>query len=299
METEDEVQRTLSQARVRDSGFIRYEVNTERIAQRFTKRLSVGERLILGTCAGPLLWATILHSFGEDPAMRSIASYLRLDFPPENPIPVIPKSAVSAMEGVALGLPGDPVKHGKFPSQPTKLARLALAASQHYSASKLRYAAQHAYDPHRPYHAHEALACAFVHPEVDGYEVAANSDRTWKNRGSRSRRKSNQIILWARRNQYLRDETSCRCEHDCTKAPREIAEALELAATWDIRKSILRLIEHNEARWRALFQCVRCHKFWEEAEISSGQASLFFGYPVNVDGLQHWLEDSEGHYVLE
>ncbi|MFD0579378.1 hypothetical protein [Dactylosporangium darangshiense] len=89
----------------------------------------------------------------------------------------MPAELLPAVREIALGEPGDPVRHGLFPSYPTKLARLALAAQGEYDAAVVLAAAERAYEPGRPYHAHDALACALVHPGIGAGERAGLVER--------------------------------------------------------------------------------------------------------------------------
>ncbi|GAA5045341.1 hypothetical protein GCM10023259_018120 [Thermocatellispora tengchongensis] len=72
------------------------------------------------------------------------------------------------------------------PSTPSKLARLALARAGEPSAEEVRAAASSAYDRYRPYHAHDAIACALVHPGLDASTTVA--DLTGSLAGRRQRR---------------------------------------------------------------------------------------------------------------
>lgn len=130
-------------------------------------------------------------------------------FPPRGALPVVTDSDLAGLHAVARGAPGDLVWPGLFPRPPAKLARLLLAARGHFDPASLTRLAQTQYGGDRPrqarsvrrYDAHDALACALVHPGVPAVARAAlvstllySPDRR---RGWRSRQKSWVIVRWA------------------------------------------------------------------------------------------------------
>ncbi|WP_141811065.1 hypothetical protein [Nocardia bhagyanarayanae] len=117
---------------------------------------------------------TALHAvFGHTAGARAVFSYLACDFPPALDIPAPDNPRILAgLITLADGMPGDAVSHGLFPSPITKLARLCLASIGHYPPTAVLDAARGAYDVGRSYCAHDAVACALVHPEISVTERA-------------------------------------------------------------------------------------------------------------------------------
>ncbi|WP_436532038.1 HEAT repeat domain-containing protein [Actinoplanes sp. HUAS TT8] len=203
------------------------------------------------------------------------------DFPPESPVPPVPAEDLPAVRLAARGEPGDPVRPGLFPRPAVKLARLALAQAGDYPADSVRKAAETAYDRGRPYRAHDALACALVHPEVDATDLALSYGRQRQGeRGWRSRRKTHQVLAWARRYGYLPLESGCVCAHGwfTTSPSRDVAAAM--SAHWDAIRPRCTLIETDTDHWRRLWRCDRCGEHWVEESVSSGHAELYYAYPA-------------------
>ncbi|UWP83143.1 hypothetical protein [Dactylosporangium fulvum] len=225
----------------------------------------------------------------------AVIDYLDGSFPPERPIPPIPPHLLATVHAEAHGEPGDPVWPGLFPSTRAKLARLALARWREYPAGVVLRAAEHAYGRYRShydgsYHAHDALACALVHPDVDAVALADRygghhrGERGWK-----SRRKTWQLLRWARRHGYLPGLTRCACGHDWFVAPPTQQAAVALAGHWTAIRPLLVSEAVDIDRWLAVFRCSRCGEFWAEDSIPSGHAELFFGYPIHTRDPRGWL----------
>lgn len=143
-------------------------------------------------------------------ALMSIASFLQASpFPPVGALPAVSADDVAGLRAAARGEPGQTVWPGLFPRPPVKLARLLLAARGEFDAATLREVAVGRYGGDRPraarearrYDAHDAFACALVHPDLDADAraalVAAVLPLTPGRRGWRSRRKSWAIVRWA------------------------------------------------------------------------------------------------------
>lgn len=184
-------------------------------------------------------------------------------FPPASRLPPCSAEDLDWLVARAQGAPGATVWPGLFPRTPAKLARLLLAASGAFDAQTVLTSARTAYLPDsgcylpgrpraaRRYDAHDALACALVHPllavevrqQLLGVVLAAADPR----RGARSRRKSWEVVRWAVRAGYLPAEglpapvrerltPAPSRPHELRSgpaAPLGIPEALErLAASW-------------------------------------------------------------------
>lgn len=210
-----EVTRALTALRPRDCVFVVYDVTDAAIATPAVARLDDRQRLLAGIASQSVLREAVLA--GSDPAGAVLTGYLGDCFPPRRDVPVLSPYWMEVLRAIGLGVPGEPVAHGLFPSVPSKLARLAVARSGGYPAALVRDAAVHAYDGGRPYDAHDAVAAALVHPGVDAEEVAAEitgaiaaeiaralAARTRSVRGRRSRRKTHALLAWAHRAGYLR-----------------------------------------------------------------------------------------------
>lgn len=276
---DDAVERQLLALRPRTCGFWVLDVLEPAAAWAVLPGLPVERLLLAGAAAGPALLPLVRSALGYDPAVQELLGFLRQPFPPEGPVPPVPARAEASVRSFALGAPGDPVAHGLFPSRVTKLARLALAAEGRYAAGPVRAAAEHAYDRGRPYHAHDALACALVHPAVDGAPLAARHERSA--RGRRSRRKTAQVLAWARHELYLPPPVTCECRHERFRPPRAQWEAVRLAGTWSRVRPLLSPVS-SEGWGRAVHRCVRCGRYWREDVLSSGHADLSYGYPLDT-----------------
>ncbi|MEV5413728.1 hypothetical protein AB0K60_33490 [Thermopolyspora sp. NPDC052614] len=197
---EETVRRWLATIRPRDCVFSDViEVADPAIAVRPLAQAPVVALLLAGvTRTGPVLAGLVAGGWNGDAEALALTRFLADRFPPGVPIPAVSDRWLPALRDIAQGEPGDPVAHGLFPSVPGKLARLALARAGEPSARAVRAAALRAYDRGRPYHAHDALACAIVHPGVDAAALVAELTAAAPARGWRSRRKTHRVIRWAR-----------------------------------------------------------------------------------------------------
>jgi hypothetical protein len=278
-----------------------YDVPNRALAWPLLRGLTASQRLLATVTAGLVLRPTVEVSWGDKPPAVALGMYLSERFPPEIEVPVVGADWVAPMREIALGEPGEPVAYGLFPSTPTKLARLALARSGLYPADVVRRAAEGAYGPDRShlarsYHAHDAFACALVHPEVDATELVDRYLREEHGRlGWRSRRKTHRLIVWARWFGYLVDESPiCPCGHDAREVPTTQAEALALAYHQKAIKHLLVVVEQDPARWLGVFKCIRCGRYWAEDSMTSGHADMFFIYPIETDDPHAWLVQAQG-----
>ncbi len=155
------------------------------------------QRLLGAAAAGPALWRAIVKSFDDDPDAFALCAFLREPFPPAT-LAKACASWIVPLRKLALGNPGDAVPHGVSPSRATKLARILLSLWAVYPPDLVRDAARTAYCRSRPYHAHDAVACALVHPDVDAASILEShlSDGR-RERGAKSRKKTWQLRRWA------------------------------------------------------------------------------------------------------
>jgi hypothetical protein len=294
LSTEAEIEAGLSRLGVRDCDYVTVEVADAALVGPVLARLTASQRLLAAMAAGPVLHSAIRASSGYRPQEWAFEDFLRGGFPPDQPVPAIPSQLFAPVQTIALGGPGDPVVPGLFPGSGTKLARLALAGDRGYQAETVLHAAEHAYDPGRPYHAHDAFACALAHPDIDATDLADRYRRHGNNdRGWRSRRKTHALLAWARRHSYLPDPSTCPCGHDRFATPQTIRHGLALARNWNTIQPLLAVIERDPLRWLGLFRCTRCSRFWAEDSMTSGHASLFFGYPITTDHPADWITRAE------
>ncbi|WP_425440859.1 DUF7674 family protein [Polyangium sorediatum] len=136
-------------------------------------------------------------------------------FPPPGPLPPHDDADVPLLVRRAQGAPGAPVWPGLFPRPPAKLARLLLSSRGYFPAASVLAAAQNAYPTDAPrapranrvYDAHDAFACALVHPGLGPAVRAALVEATIgaeaPERGWRSRRKSFALFRWAAEHGHL------------------------------------------------------------------------------------------------
>lgn len=161
----------------------------------------------------------------------TIASFLQgSPFPPRGALPAVTADDVASLRAAAQGTPGQVVWPGLFPRPAVKLARLLLASCGDFDATALREVAMGRYggDPPRAaketrrYDAHDAFACALVHPDLDAEAraalVAAVLPQKPGRRGWRSRRKSWAIVRWAASAGYV----------DCSRLPPAIVASIPL-----------------------------------------------------------------------
>ena len=164
------------------------------------------------------------HHFIPDKHLVSVPTGVRLfisseTFPPSSLWlwPILTPADLQWLEREACGAPGSLVWPGLFPRLHQKLARLLLASAGHYDPHIVLAAARNAYAPDRgallpqkpretrQYHAHDAFACALVHPKISIEERHALALETLapSSRGHRSRRKTWAILRFAFSNGFL------------------------------------------------------------------------------------------------
>lgn len=161
-------------------------------------------------------------------------------FPPTGALPDLSAQDVAEVRGIAQGPPGSLVWPGLFPRPPAKLARLLLAARGAFDSVEVcriattQYggdlARRHGPRDRRRYDAHDALACALVHPGVTAAERAALISglltAASQRRGWRSRRKSWAILRWAEQTDHIdRDLLPAALQADLALPPPDAAAA--------------------------------------------------------------------------
>lgn len=182
------------------------------------------------------------HQVILDKHLESLPTGARLflsceTFPPCSLWPILTPAELPLLEREACGTPGSLVWPGLFPRVRQKLARLLLAAAGHYDPRTVLSAALEAYGPDRGaflpekpretrrYHAHDAFACALVHPGISMEERNALVLETLapRSRGSRSRQKTWAILRFAFKNGFLTPDQlpqnvveQLTCPHDQT-----------------------------------------------------------------------------------
>ncbi|GAB3855468.1 hypothetical protein ACFPIJ_59720 [Dactylosporangium cerinum] len=280
-----EVEQGLAGLRPRDTGFWTVDVAEPGAAWAVVRELPLDRLVLAGVAAGPGLLELVRAALGYDPGAQEFLTYLRGWFPPAGDVPPVPARLLDAVRGLALGAPGEPVAHGLFPSTVTKLSRLALARHRVYPAGVVLEAARRAYSG--PYDAHEALACALVHPDVDTDALVWQHTR--RGRGWRSRRKTNRVLAWGRRHGYLAEPLVCGCRHERLEAPGARWEAARLAGNWTRILPLLDEVVSDPARWLAVYRCSRCERLWAQDTVSSGHADLTYGYPIATTDPAGWL----------
>ncbi|MFF0547056.1 hypothetical protein ACFYTF_29880 [Nocardia thailandica] len=170
------------------------------------REVATARLLCAARVARPDLLAAIHAAFYHTDDAWAVLSYLSRGFPPPVDIPAPDDPRLRAgLVALAEGMPGDVVSHGLFPSPLAKLARLCLASAGHYPPGPVLDAARGAYDAGRPYYAHDAVACALVHPGIGVAEradllrhLSARDAGGLAPRGRRARRKFWRIVRWAR-----------------------------------------------------------------------------------------------------
>ncbi len=169
----------------------------------------------------PLVLPAMCDAWGAAVTPTLAAFLQHSPFPPTGPLPPVAESDLDELRAAARGAPGDLVWPGLFPRPPVKLARLLLAARGDFEPSQLRQLAASRYGgdlarrngprDQRLYDAHDALACALVHPGLAASDRAALIGQLLgsppRRRGWRSRRKSWAILRWAVRAAQL--DPSC------------------------------------------------------------------------------------------
>lgn len=171
------------------------------------RSIAPGRRLCAAALANEELLDALCASFGGTTEADLVLAYTREDFPPGGQIPT-PRAPdiLRGLYELAEGRPGEPVPHGLIPSRLTKLARLSLAAGAHHPAAEVVEAAISAYST-GPYCAHDAVACALIHPGVDQEQRLALAKTLWswalERCGWRSRKKLLALLRWAARRNRL------------------------------------------------------------------------------------------------
>lgn len=209
---------------------------------RGTKRLI--DEFKLETHPGPTRHQVILNRHPE-----SIPTGTRLfisseTFPPHSLWPILTPADLQWLKREACGAPGSLVWPGLFPHLHQKLARLLLASAGHYDPRIVLSAARDAYAPDRGAflpqkpretrrcHAHDAFACALVHPgiSIDERHALALETIAPSSRGQRSRRKTWAILRFAFSNGFLAAD----------RLPQEVVERLSPAHGLDPTSSHVR-----------------------------------------------------------
>jgi hypothetical protein len=194
----------LARLRPRDADFVRVESADLLTTRQIVARLTPEQCLVASAATGPLVWRTLVEQLGEDDDTVVVCELLRGPFPPMITLPTLGEVWLNRLRPIAQGQPGDPVTHGLFPGRLTKLARLALARAGAYPEALVWQAAEQAYRSSRPYHAHDALACAIVDRRLNaGPLLRAYLGDTARQRGWRSRRKTWALARWAQHYGYL------------------------------------------------------------------------------------------------
>jgi hypothetical protein len=194
----------LARLRPRDVDFVRVDSAELLATRQIVARLTVEQCLVASAAAGPLVWRTLVEQLGDDDDTVAVCELLRGSFPPLIALSTLGEVWLNRLRPIAQGQPGDPVTHGLFPGRLTKLARLALARAGAYPEAVVWQAAEQAYLPSRPYHAHDALACAIVDRRLDaGPLLRTYLGDTSRQRGWRSRRKTWALARWAEHYGYL------------------------------------------------------------------------------------------------
>jgi hypothetical protein len=193
--------------RPRDADFVVLEVDPGAVGSSLLRLFSPQTCLLAAAAAGPNLQRALAVRLGDDATSWALCQLLAGPFPPARPLCPLDATWRERLRPLALGRPGDPVEHGLFPARATKLARLLLAAGGDYPADEVLLAAREAYARGRPYHAHEALACALVCAGAPARALVRERLRDTKAvRGWRSRRQTHALGRWARDFGYLAEE---------------------------------------------------------------------------------------------
>lgn len=189
----------LADLRPRDADYIVLEVREGERWRQHLARLSLEQSLIAAAAAGPNLGRELARRLGDDAVAVALCELLAGPYPPGRALVRVDPARLAWLRPLALGAPGDRVEHGLFPSRATKLARLLLAAAGDYPADHVLAAARAAFARDRPYHAHDAIACALVCAGAPARELMRELLRhTGRDRGRRSRRKTHELARWAR-----------------------------------------------------------------------------------------------------
>ncbi|MHA6759546.1 hypothetical protein [Streptacidiphilus sp. PAMC 29251] len=298
MTSEREVAERLSRLVPHDAECHVYEIAHAGLARSVLPQLPADQYLIAAAAAGPVLWDQIQASFGYSSLLETM-EHFRDQFPPKEPIPAtvpsFPPEFGTAIEQLAEGEPGDPVAQGLFPSRVTVLARLLLSRADIYPADAVLRAAEQSFGrDHGSRPTHDAFACALVHPRIDAVGLAE-----WHQRQPRdhldhhARRRTDQLLAWARFHGYLPDPSGCPCGHHRFTVPRTRRDTTALYKHRQKIDHLLAPIELDPSRWLGVYACTLCGKIWAEDDITSGHAELFFYYPITTTDPKAWLSRAE------
>ncbi|WP_224243219.1 DUF7674 family protein [Hyalangium gracile] len=158
----------------------------------------------------------------------------------------------------AKGKPGQTVEPGLFPRAEAKVARLLLAAAGYWEPNELlalAYACDSSERSHfkKSYHAHDAFACALVHPRISPEErarlitVVLAPDKSLRV-GWRSRKKSWALARWAVARGFIEPTLLTPVLRHELVAP--VAEPSPEKTAWTSRDFIDALIDCR-LKWRA------------------------------------------------
>lgn len=195
----------IASLRPRDADYVLLEVGGECRDQ--LTRYPPTQCLVAAAAAGPLLLRGLIARLGGASVAAELCRLLAGPFPPEAPLCRPDPTWREHLRPLALGGPGDPVEHGLFPSRATKLARLLLAAAGEFPVDAVLRAAAGAFDRGRPYHAHDAVACALVCGGAPARQILrVHLADTRARRGWRSRQKTHALARWAAAAGYMTEE---------------------------------------------------------------------------------------------
>jgi len=168
----------------------------------FLATLSPVACLLGASVAGPDLRDALVARLGGSPEVGALCTFLGGAWLPEGAVPEVGEPLSGWLGEIALGLPGEPVVHGKTPSRVTKLARLVLARSGMYPRRRLLEQARAAYDG--PYNAHDAVAALFVAYPDEALRVAGALVAS-RQKSSSIRKQTAEVVRWAARAGYVAD----------------------------------------------------------------------------------------------
>ncbi|MFZ6180854.1 hypothetical protein [Nannocystis pusilla] len=198
----------LATLRPRDADYVVLEIDPSGPWPALLKLVPATQCLIAAAAAGPHLARALVARLGGDDAAQALCELLAGPFLPVRPLCPLDDRWRARLRPLALGRPGDTVAHGLFPSRTSKLTRLLLAAAGDYPADVVLQAARDAFARGRPYHAHDAIACALVCAGAPARALLRERLRdTRAQRGWRSRKQTHALGRWARRSGYLSEET--------------------------------------------------------------------------------------------
>jgi len=212
-------------------------------------------------------------------------------FPPRNPLPRCTPADLSWLVHAAEGAPGTVVWPGLFPRPPAKLARLLLAAHGHFDPAAVLGAAHAAYGSdrgkfmpgrpreHRSYHAHDALACALVHPGISQEQrqalVEKHLRKMQSSPGQRSRRKSWEVVRWAAAQGFL-DPARLPADIVTELSPRPRRAPLAMPPAPRCNEEALAVFAARWPRFRAHLARERAAEKWIDYPGIAGMGCDFF-----------------------